>query len=149
MFENEVKDCDILILRIRMPIDYSRHPRNFITKISRYEKVVNIPNSMSVLEDLLPLIPKMLHLNGKINFVNPGVISHNQILDLYREIVDKNFEYKNFTLEEQSKVIKAPRSNNALNTNKLQELFPEVPHVYESIIKVMNHLHQSYNSSSL
>ena len=37
-----------------MPISDDLSPRNFITKISKYEKVVNIPNSMSVLYDLLP-----------------------------------------------------------------------------------------------
>jgi dTDP-4-dehydrorhamnose reductase len=144
-FEEEISQYDTLILRIRMPIDYSFHPRNFISKISKYEKVVNIPNSVSVLEDLLVLIPRMLNMRGKINLVNPGVISHNEILDLYTKIVDPSFTYQNFTPYEQSKVIKAPRSNNALNTNKLQELFPEVPHIKDSIITVMNKLKELKN----
>ena len=43
---------------------------------------------MSILDDLLPLIPEMAlkDLRGIYNFVNPGVISHNQILDLYKKI---------------------------------------------------------------
>lgn len=45
---------NVLLLRVRMPISDDLHPRNFITKISKYERVVNIPNSMSVLHDLLP-----------------------------------------------------------------------------------------------
>jgi UDP-glucose 4,6-dehydratase len=147
-FEEQVKDFNnILILRIRMPIDYSFHPRNFITKITKYERVINIPNSMSVLEDLLPLIPKMLEMTGKLNFVNPGVISHNEILDLYREMVDENFRYMNFTLEDQMKVVKTYRSNNALNTNKLQSLFPEVPHIQESIKRVMEALREIKKNS--
>jgi hypothetical protein len=44
----------ICVLRVRMPISDDLAPRNFITKIARYEKVVNIPNSMTVLSELLP-----------------------------------------------------------------------------------------------
>lgn len=45
---------NVLLLRVRMPISDDLNPRNFVTKISKYERVVNIPNSMSVLHDLLP-----------------------------------------------------------------------------------------------
>ena len=50
---------NVLTLRLRMPISDDLHERSFITKISRYEKVVDIPNSMSVLHDLLPVSLKM------------------------------------------------------------------------------------------
>ena len=43
---------DILNLRIRMPIVGEDHPHNFITKITHYERVCSIPNSMSVLPEL-------------------------------------------------------------------------------------------------
>jgi probable rhamnose biosynthetic enzyme 2 len=45
---------NVLLLRVRMPISDDLNPRNFVTKISKYERVVDIPNSMSVLHDLLP-----------------------------------------------------------------------------------------------
>lgn len=35
------------------------YPRNFITKIIKYNKVVNIPNSMTVLPELIPLSIEM------------------------------------------------------------------------------------------
>jgi len=85
---------NVLNLRLRMPISDDLHQRSFITKITRYERVVNIPNSMSVLHDLLPLVPEMAErkLTGNYNFVNPGVISHNEILDLYKEYIELNNE---------------------------------------------------------
>ena len=55
-------------LRVRMPISDDLHPRNFITKISKYERVVNIPNSMSVLHDLLPASIEMTVHGLKVVF---------------------------------------------------------------------------------
>merc|ERR1719362_2194843 len=116
-----------LILRVRMPISDDLFHRNFITKIIKYERVVNIPNSMTVLTEMLPASLSMAkkHLTGVYNFTNPGVISHNEVLDLYTKYIDPTYTYKNFTVEEQAKVIKAGRSNNELDTTKLMEDMPE------------------------
>jgi len=136
-----------LVLRIRMPISDDKNPRNFITKIVSYKNVVNIPNSMTVLHDLLPLIPDMMsrRLTGIINFCNPGVISHNDILNLYIKYIDPDFKYTNFSLEEQAKVIKAGRSNNCLDCSKLLSYYPHVPHIQDSIIEVFKRMQKNLN----
>jgi 3,5-epimerase/4-reductase len=119
-------DC-VLVLRVRMPVSDDLFHRNFVTKIVKYEKVVNIPNSMTILSEMLPASLAMAKkgLTGVYNFTNPGVISHNQVLDLYKKYIDPNYTYQNFTIEEQAKVIKAPRSNNELDTTKLLRDMPE------------------------
>jgi 3,5-epimerase/4-reductase len=116
-----------LILRVRMPVSDDLFHRNFVTKIVKYEKVVNIPNSMTILGEMLPASLAMAKagLTGVYNFTHPGVISHNEVLDLYKKYIDPTYTYKNFTIEEQSKVIKAPRSNNELDTTKLMRDMPE------------------------
>ncbi|XP_021754074.1 bifunctional dTDP-4-dehydrorhamnose 3,5-epimerase/dTDP-4-dehydrorhamnose reductase-like [Chenopodium quinoa] len=129
---------NVCTLRVRMPISSDlSNPRNFITKIARYEKVVNIPNSMTILDELLPISIEMAkrNLTGIYNFTNPGVVSHNEILEMYRDYIDPKFTWKNFTLEEQAKVIVAPRSNNELETTKLKTEFPELLPIKESLIK--------------
>jgi UDP-glucose 4,6-dehydratase len=121
-----------------MPISSDlSNPRNFITKISRYNKVVNIPNSMTILEELLPISIEMAkrNLRGIWNFTNPGVVSHNEILDMYKNYIDPNFTWVNFNLEEQAKVIVAPRSNNEMDASKLKNEFPELLPIKESLIK--------------
>jgi len=129
---------NVLNLRLRLPIASQLHPRNLISKITKYQKVVNIPNSISVLDDLLPIAIKMAerNLTGNYNFTNPGTISHNEILALYKKYVDPEFTWVNFTLEEQSKVIKAPRSNNHLDVSKLLKEFPDLLPVKESMVKL-------------
>ncbi|KAL1828408.1 hypothetical protein ACET3Z_006820 [Daucus carota] len=129
---------NVCTLRVRMPItsDLS-NPRNFITKITRYDKVVDIPNSMTILDELLPISIEMAkrNLTGIWNFTNPGVVSHNEILEMYRDYIDPKFTWKNFNLEEQAKVIIAPRSNNELDASKLKKEFPELLSIKESLIK--------------
>lgn len=60
--ENLLKEFpNVLTLRVRMPIVPSlTYPRNFITKIIKYDKVVDIPNSMTVLTELLPYSIEMV-----------------------------------------------------------------------------------------
>nr|GMD33302.1 trifunctional UDP-glucose 4,6-dehydratase/UDP-4-keto-6-deoxy-D-glucose 3,5-epimerase/UDP-4-keto-L-rhamnose-reductase RHM1 [Ipomoea batatas]GMD37128.1 trifunctional UDP-glucose 4,6-dehydratase/UDP-4-keto-6-deoxy-D-glucose 3,5-epimerase/UDP-4-keto-L-rhamnose-reductase RHM1 [Ipomoea batatas] len=139
MVEELITEYDnVCTLRARMPISSDlSNPRNFICKISHYDKVVNIPNSMTILDELLPISIEMAkrNLRGIWNFTNPGVATHNEILEMYREYIDPQFRWTNFTLEEQAKVILAPRSNNEMDASKLKKEFPELLPIKESLIK--------------
>lgn len=143
IFVNQVEELlkefdNVCTLRVRMPISSDlNNPRNFITKISRYNKVVNIPNSMTILDELLPISIEMAkrNLRGIWNFTNPGVVSHNEILEMYKQYIDPKFTWANFTIEEQAKVIVAARSNNEMDASKLKKEFPELLPIKESLIK--------------
>jgi len=54
---------NVLNLRIRMPITSENNPRNFITKITNYDKICSIANSMSVLPELIPTAIDMMKNN--------------------------------------------------------------------------------------
>ncbi|KAG1673669.1 hypothetical protein FOA52_010537 [Chlamydomonas sp. UWO 241] len=137
--ENLLKEYpNVLTLRVRMPIvPDMTYPRNFITKIIKYDKVVDIPNSMTVLPELLPYSIEMSKrkLTGIMNFTNPGVVSHNEILQMYKDYIDPEFKWSNFSIEEQAKVIVAPRSNNLLETERIEREFPMILNIKESLIK--------------
>ena len=123
-----------LNLRIRMPISSHRHPRNFINKITKCKKICSLPNSMSVLDELIPVSFEMM-ANGEIgtwNFTNPGVITHNEILEMYHNICDPHFTWMNFSLEEQNMILKAKRCNNELNCNKLLQKY-KVSHIHDAV----------------
>lgn len=128
-----------LNLRIRMPIVNYDHDRNFITKITKYEYVCSIANSMTVLHDMFPIIADMIKKNivGTFNMCNKGAITHNEILELYKKYVDNNFTWKNFSIEEQNKVLLSKRSNVELSTEKLYELYPNIPDIKTSIENCM------------
>ena len=129
----------VLNLRIRMPITGAKHPRNFITKITNYDKICSIPNSMTVLDEMLPYMVDMIkrEITGTYNFTNPGSISHNEILSMYKEIVDRDFTWKNFTIEDQSEILYSGRSNNYLDTSNIQSLYPDIKLIRESVRDVL------------
>lgn len=126
---------NVLNLRIRMPITGQKNKRNFITKIVNYEKICSIKNSMTVLPELLPMVLDMMknQVTGTVNLTNPGLISHNEILQIYKEIVDPSFTWKNFSAEEQRSILAADRSNNFLETRRLESLYPHIRPIKEAV----------------
>jgi len=134
IFNNCVLNC-----RIRMPITADKSGRNFITKIMGYSKICSVANSMTVLPELLPLMIDMaIHKQtGTINLTNPGVVTHNEILQMIKEIIDPNFTWQNFTIEEQNQILLSGRSNNMLDTSKLESLYPNVLPIKDSVRNVL------------
>jgi dTDP-4-dehydrorhamnose reductase len=132
-YTNElIKNTNALHLRIRMPVTSNKHKRNFITKITKYDKICSIPNSMSVLDELIPIAIHMMleGITGTYNFTNPGIIEHNEILQMYKNIVNNDFRWSNFSIKEQDEILLAKRSNNQLDTTKLERVFKILKNKY-------------------
>ncbi|MHB1909686.1 MAG: Rossmann-fold NAD(P)-binding domain-containing protein [Nitrososphaerales archaeon] len=128
----------VLNVRIRMPITEKAHSSDFISKIVNYPNICSIDNSMTVLDDLLPILLKMIlqRKTGTINLVNPGYINHNQILTLYKKYINPDHTWSNIDLDQQRSILKSDRSNNVLSSEKLEK-FSQVPHIKDSIEKII------------
>jgi len=124
---------NVLNLRVKMPFD---EEKGFVAKIIHYARVVNIPNSLCDLNSLLPKAVDMSkkEVTGIFNFVNPGTVSHNQVLELYKKYVDPAYHYENFSIEEHNACLKARRANAELNPAKLLALYPDIPHIHDALI---------------
>ncbi|QQR55292.1 sugar nucleotide-binding protein [Candidatus Peregrinibacteria bacterium] len=144
--ERMLKDFEVLQLRLRMPFDSVPGERNFITKILKYPKVISVPNSISVLEDFMKAAKVLIQkrATGIYNVTNPGVITHKEILDLYIELVDPEYRYELFTVEEMEKLTRARRSNCGLSVKKLESegihLRPIAQAIRESLILYRQYL---------
>lgn len=99
MAEVLLKDApDCLIWRMRIPFDEFDHERNYLSKLLRYEKLLDVRGSISqrqefaaaALETLLRNLP-----SGIYNVTNPGAISTREVVDTMRRhgITNKDFEY--------------------------------------------------------
>ncbi|KAE8361495.1 NRS/ER [Aspergillus caelatus] len=140
--------ANVLILRIRNPIGSDLHPKNMIVKLASYKKLINVPNSGSVLPSLIPAAI-LLAVNNEVgvyNFTNPGAFTHNELMGLLRKHLWPSLHWENFTEEEQAKILKAPRCNLELDVTKLLEKLRQfgcsVPPVHEAMeeafIKIKN-----------
>jgi len=70
---------------------------------------------------------------GLFNFTNPGTMSHDEILHLYKKHIDNTFKWENFTVEQQNNVLKSERPNCELCVSKLLNIFPDIPHVRDGM----------------
>jgi hypothetical protein len=95
---------------------------------------------MTVLEDFFPIFTDLIvkKRTGTYNCTNPGTISHDEILKMYRQIVDHNFTWKNMSLNEQNQILKSARSNNHLDTTKIKREYPRLRNINEAVIVALN-----------
>lgn len=116
--EKLMKFFHVLMLRISYPITDEKNPKSLISKLLTYNAVNVKPMSISFIPDLFQYIPNMCEkrLIGIYNFVNPGFISNDKILQLYKNIVNPNHNWEIMATSN--------RAQPMLDTTKLTSLFP-------------------------
>ena|SRR3989344_4587399 len=125
------------IARIRMPIDWQSSPANLIDKIASYKRVIDVINSVTVVEDMVGVFRQLLEkqATGIFHVTNPGAIKHKEILEMYKEIVDPN--HVNEWISEQELVTTGlankTRSNTILQSGNLEALGITMRPVHEAV----------------
>lgn len=116
----------VAVVRIRMPVDAAAHPRNLITKLAGYAQVIDVENSVTVVDDLVAVIDHLAvrRASGVFHATNPGTMRHRDLLALYRELVDPTHRCELIAEEElvARGLAAAPRSNCVLASQRLAEL---------------------------
>jgi len=120
--------CDLLlnnlphvtILRIRMPFSSQNSSRNLITKLIGYQQVINEPNSMTFMEDLVRAVDWAIQkdLSGIYHVTNPGTFSAAQIMREYKKYVSEH-SFKAIDEDQLDKLTLAKRSNCILDCRKI------------------------------
>jgi 3,5-epimerase/4-reductase len=114
------------VVRIRMPVDAAPHPRNLITKLAGYAQVIDVENSVTVIDDLVAAMSALVAKRGTgvFHVTNPGTMRHRDLLARYRELVDASHRCE--LIEEHELVARglalAPRSNCILASSRLEAL---------------------------
>lgn len=112
--------------RIRMPIDWIPTPNNLIDKLAVYPKVIDVENSITIIDDMVDVFYKLMEkrASGIFHVTNPGTIRHKELISLYEELVDPshtNEWINNDDLAKQGLATKG-RSNNFLYSENLAKL---------------------------
>ena len=120
---------NVLNVRMRLPVSADASPRDLITKVTSYKKILDIPNSVTVLPELLPVLLKLMkkrHI-GTVNLVNPGCVEYTQVLETYKSEVDSSIEYEVIDEGDESEFARKLRSSHSschLSTDLLHDLAP-------------------------
>lgn len=74
-----------LIIRPRLLISESSHPRNTINKLLNYGLIIHSEESATVLEDLLPKVKQLIDVDasGPYNIFNEGTITPSEIAEIF------------------------------------------------------------------
>ena len=136
----ELLNKDVLQLRIRMPISSEQNNRNLLTKLLKYDKILNIENSVTVIDDFLYALKLLIEKDAKgiFNIVNPVAVKHPDILNIYNKYSNNKKIFSIISLEELEKITIAPRSNCILSTDKLESFgirLRTAPEAIEDCIK--------------
>ncbi|MFO0664273.1 MAG: sugar nucleotide-binding protein [Polyangiaceae bacterium] len=116
----------VAILRLRMPIASKPDPRNLITKLAGYKRVVDVENSVTIVEDLVKVVAGLLEkrASGVFHGTNAGTMRHRDLLALYKKYVDPKHEVELISEAELlgSGLVSKARSNCILASPRLEAL---------------------------
>ncbi len=115
---------EVYIWRMRIPFNHEDNPRNYISKIMRYDKLLDATNSISQLNEFaaasLDCWQKRVPF-GIYNMTNPGQVTARRITELIQEydLSDKTFSFFADEAEFMREAAQTPRSNCVLDDSKL------------------------------
>ncbi len=137
--EAALHDFDVLQLRVRLPISSTPGPRNLLTKLLAFERVASVPNSVTVLDDFWAPAEALIVRGetGVWNMVNEGAETHDALLALWREHVDPEHAFEVITPEVLAGDLVAKRSNCLLDTTKLRAAGLAMPHLDDTLPKLV------------
>lgn len=133
---------DCYILRIRMPFDEFPDNKNILTKLSKYNEIIDTYNSLSHIGDAVSQALELYKMGapyGIYNLVCEGGIYHSEILDMMGKLSSKTF----LSQDEFDLLVKVPRSACTLSVLKLKSTGITVRHIKDALhdsIKKMRQL---------
>jgi len=115
---------DVFIWRLRIPFDNVDNPRNYLTKLIRYQRLLQATNSISQLEEFCAATFDCWEKRvpfGTYNVTNPGAVTTSDVVDLIQKSGVSNKEFAFFKDEREFMQIaaKTPRSNCVMDSSKL------------------------------
>jgi 3,5-epimerase/4-reductase len=111
----------VTVLRIRMPISTHDNPRNLINKLRGYQQVIDIPNSVTFIDDLVKCVDWVIKTSqiGIFNVTNPQPLTAAMIMREYQKYIPSH-TFSIIDEQQLDNLVIAKRSNCILNTDKLQ-----------------------------
>lgn len=112
------------VWRLRIPFNHEDSSRNYLSKLIRYERLLQAENSISHLEDFVTACIACWQKRvpfGLYNVTNSGSITTSRVTELIQKHLLPNKQYSFFKDEAQfmQQAAKTPRSNCVMDNSKL------------------------------
>jgi UDP-glucose 4,6-dehydratase/3,5-epimerase/4-reductase len=132
----DVPDC--YIWRLRIPFNHEDSPRNYLSKLMRYDRLLEATNSISHLDEFVAATFACFEKQvpfGTYNVTNPGDVTTRQVAGLIEKhgLAPHPFSFFDDESEFMQKAAKTPRSNCTMNSSKLASVGIHMTPVVEAI----------------
>ena len=129
---------NVYLWRLRIPYDHVENPRNYLTKLMRYPRLLEAANSISHLHEFVASTfacwEKRIPF-GTYNVTNPGHVTTHEVVDLILKSGVCPKEYSFFKSEDEFMHVaaKTPRSNCLMDSSKLAAAGITLTEVHDSV----------------
>lgn len=126
------------IWRLRIPFNAVESSRNYLTKLMRYNSLLDAANSISQLNEFVRATFECWQKRvpfGTYHVTNPGSVTTKEVVELIRKsgVCKKEFSFFENESEFMKKAAKTPRSNCVMDSTKLQNVGIQMTEVHEAI----------------
>lgn len=134
---------DVYIWRLRIPFDHNDGPRNYLSKMMRYQRLLDAANSISQLHEFVAATFSCWEKRvpfGIYNVTNPGQVTTREIIDLILAsgVCPKDYVFFADEAEFMRTAAKTPRSNCVMDSSKLQATGIKMTEVHEAVARDLN-----------
>lgn len=141
--EEVLKNAEnVYIWRLRIPFNNEDGPRNYLSKIMRYERLLEATNSISQLNEFVAstfaCFEKQVP-HGIYNVTNPGEVTTREVAGMIEEsgLAPHTFSFFDDEKEFMQKAAITPRSNCVLDSSKLENAGIHLTPVREAIAEAL------------
>ncbi len=130
--------ANLYVWRLRIPFNEVDSPRNYLTKLMRYARLLEAENSISQLDEFVASTFACWQQRvpfGVYNVTNPGFVTTREVAGMIKRsgVCDKNFEFFTDEAEFMQTAAKTPRSNCVMDEGKLASVGIRMTEVHEAV----------------
>jgi dTDP-4-dehydrorhamnose reductase len=133
---------NVYIWRLRIPFDHVDNERNYLSKLMRYQRLLEATNSVSQLQEFVAATFACWDRRvpfGIYNMTNPGKVTTHEVVELIKAsgVCEKEFHFFKSEEEFMRMAAKTPRSNCVMDSTKLRNTGIQMTEVHEAIIRAL------------
>ena len=133
---------EVFIWRLRIPFEPVDNPRNYLTKLIRYERLLEATNAISELGEFVEATFACWEKRvpfGTYNVTNEGRVTTREVVELIRRsgVCTKDFSFFRDEAEFMRTAAKTPRSNCVLDSGKLARAGIRLTEVHEAVARAL------------